>query len=103
MMIFSFFYLAFISFLQVNNVDIFVRVLTSGYWPTALASTKTSIPLQANQAFESFRQFYLNKHSGRQLTLQPNLGNADINAVFYGIKKDDSLSASAPPPRELYY
>lgn len=35
-------------------------------------------------------RFYLAKHSGRQLTLQPQLGNADLNAVFYGPKKDDS-------------
>lgn len=37
-----------------------------------------------------FFRFYLAKHSGRQLTLQPQLGNADLNAVFYGPKKDDS-------------
>lgn len=35
-------------------------------------------------------RFYLTKHTGRQLTLQPQLGSADLNAVFYGPKKDDS-------------
>lgn len=37
-----------------------------------------------------FPRFYLTKHTGRQLTLQPQLGSADLNAVFYGVKKDDS-------------
>lgn len=31
-----------------------------------------------------FNRFYLGKHSGRQLSLQPQLGNADLNAVFRG-------------------
>lgn len=45
-------------------------------------------------------RFYLGKHSGRQLTLQPQLGNADLNAVFYGPKRDDSESPrdAAPIP-----
>lgn len=40
--------------------------------------------------FLFFFRFYLAKHSGRQLTLQPQLGNADLNAVFYGPKKEES-------------
>ena len=40
-------------------------------------------------SYDHFR-FYLAKHSGRQLTLQPQLGGADLNAVFYGPKKEDS-------------
>ncbi|CAF1245449.1 unnamed protein product [Didymodactylos carnosus] len=34
-------------------------------------------------------RFYLNKHSGRQLTLQPSLGSADLTAIFFGKPKDD--------------
>ena len=58
--------------------------------------------------------FYLNKHSGRQLTLQANMGTADLNAVFYGAPKkknvdegDDgdaltsaTTSAAAEKPKE---
>lgn len=29
-------------------------------------------------------RFYLNKHSGRKITLQPQLGSADLHATFYG-------------------
>lgn len=33
--------------------------------------------------------FYLGKHSGRQLTLQPQLGSADLNAVFFGPRREE--------------
>jgi len=35
-------------------------------------------------------RFYLGKHIGRQLTLQPQLGSADLIAVFYGAKREDA-------------
>lgn len=34
-------------------------------------------------------RFYLGKHSGRQLTLNPQLGSADLNAVFYGPRREE--------------
>lgn len=34
-------------------------------------------------------RFYLGKHSGRQLTLQPQLGSADLNAVFFGPRREE--------------
>ena len=36
------------------------------------------------QAFDVFKNFYLAKHSGRILTLQPSAGTADLNALFFG-------------------
>ena len=36
-----------------------------------------------------FKNFYLAKHSGRILTLQPSAGTADLNALFFGGKKKD--------------
>ena len=63
-----------ISQTNLCGVDIYVRVLTTGYWPTQSANLKANIPLAPRSAFEAFRRFYLNKHSGRQLTLQPQLG-----------------------------
>ena len=42
----------------------------------------------ARNAYDSFRTFYLAKHNGRKLTLQPQLGWVDLNAEFYSpIKK----------------
>ncbi|CAH1183268.1 unnamed protein product [Phaedon cochleariae] len=75
---------------NLGGVDLFMRVLTTGFWPTQSATPKCHIPAVPLAAFECFRRFYLAKHSGRQLTLQPQLGNADLNAVFYGPRKDDS-------------
>lgn len=66
------------------GVDLCCRVLTTGFWPTQSVLPKCNLPSSANFAFETFKRFYLGKHSGRQLTLQPSLGSADLNAVFYG-------------------
>jgi cullin 3 len=66
-----------------------MRVLTTGFWPTQSATPKCHIPAIPLAAFECFSRFYLAKHSGRQLTLQPQLGNADLNAIFFGPKKED--------------
>ncbi|CAG0912766.1 unnamed protein product [Notodromas monacha] len=71
-----------------HGVDLTVRVLTTGFWPTQSSSPKCVIPSSARKAFDSFRSFYLGKHSGRQLTLQPQLGHADLNAVFYTLPAD---------------
>lgn len=82
------------------GVDLFVRVLTTGFWPFQSATWNCNIPNAPMTAFKIFRKFYLGKHSGRQLSLQPQHGSADLNAVFYGTKKDavdyDSTSGDAP-------
>ncbi|KAG1663118.1 Cullin-3 [Nymphon striatum] len=80
-----------------GGVDLFVRVLTTGFWPTQSSTPKCTIPRAPLHAFEIFRSFYLGKHSGRQLTLQPQLGSADLNAVFYGVKKEDSSDGLIEP------
>ncbi|KAJ0011656.1 hypothetical protein NQD34_012631 [Periophthalmus magnuspinnatus] len=75
---------------SLSGVDLIVRVLTTGYWPTQSATPKCNIPPAPRHAFEVFRRFYLAKHSGRQLTLQHHMGGADLNATFYGVvKKED--------------
>lgn len=74
---------------SLHGVDLSVRVLTTGFWPTQSATPKCSIPTSPRNAFEAFRRFYLAKHSGRQLTLQPQLGSSDLNAVFYGPRREE--------------
>ncbi|UYV65059.1 CUL3 [Cordylochernes scorpioides] len=76
--------------INLYGVDLNVRVLTTGFWPTQAATPKCNIPMAPRNAFEAFRRFYLGKHSGRQLTLQPQLGWADLNAVFYGPRREES-------------
>ncbi|XP_017022092.1 cullin-3-A isoform X1 [Drosophila kikkawai] len=76
--------------LSLGGVELTVRILTTGFWPTQTATPNCNIPAAPREAFEIFKSFYLNKHSGRQLTLQPQMGTAYINAVFYGRKAADS-------------
>eukprot|EP00106_Octopus_bimaculoides_P015369 XP_014782811.1 PREDICTED: cullin-3-like [Octopus bimaculoides] len=77
------------------GVDLFVRVLTTGFWPTQSAPPRCNIPQAPRSAFETFRRFYLAKHSGRQLTLQPQLGSADLHACFYGPRKEESSDGAS--------
>lgn len=41
-----------------------------------------TLPLEMSKTFGSFEKFYLSRHSGRRLTLQPALGNADVKVSF---------------------
>ncbi|PIK35982.1 putative cullin-3-B isoform X2 [Apostichopus japonicus] len=73
---------------KVYGVDLNVRVLTTGFWPTQASAKQCGIPAAARLAFEAYKRFYLSKHTGRQVSLQPQLGSADLNAVFFGAKKE---------------
>lgn len=75
--------------INLSGVDLNVRILTTGFWPTQSNLTKCNIPAAPRIAFEAFKNFYLAKHNGRQLILQSQLGFADLHAVFYGPKKDE--------------
>ncbi len=67
---------------SLGGIDLQVRVLTTGYWPGQNVPPQINLPRAPNQAFEVFKTFYLGKHSGRILTLQPATGSADLNAYF---------------------
>lgn len=69
-------------------MDLSVRVLTTGYWPTQSLTNRCNLPATVREVYQCFQRFYLNKHSGRQLTLQANLGSADLIALFFGRPKD---------------
>lgn len=86
---------------HLHGVDLSVRVLTTGFWPTQSTPFKTILPSAPRSAFEVFKKFYLAKHSGRQLNLQAQLGWADLNAVFYGIKKEEPELAQMPTTKYL--
>lgn len=79
---------------QMHGVDLTVRILTTGFWPTQSATPNCMIPVTPRAAFDVFKKFYLAKHSGRQLTLQPQMGTAYINAVFYGRPSASSSSGA---------
>lgn len=77
---------------NLNGVELFVRVLTTGFWPFQSSLSKCNMPSAPNMAFQAFRRFYLGKHSGRQLSLQPQHGSADLNATFFGVKRANTGS-----------
>ncbi|XP_058450811.1 cullin-3-B isoform X2 [Malaya genurostris] len=86
-----------------DGVELSVRILTTGFWPTQSATPNCNIPQAPRRAFETFKRFYLAKHSGRQLTLQPQLGTVYMNAEFYGVKAekentDGACSSTAVVP-----
>lgn len=64
-------------------------MLTTGFWPTQATNNPCILPAFVREAYECFHRFYLNKHSGRQLTLQASLGSADLTAVFYGKTREE--------------
>jgi len=72
---------------NLSGVDLSVRVLTTGFWPGQNAPPPINLSRVPAQTFDVFKNFYLAKHSGRILTLQPSTGTADLNAIFYPKKE----------------
>merc|ERR1719509_165710 len=73
---------------NLSGVDLSVRVLTTGFWPGQNAPPPINLSRVPAQTFDVFKNFYLAKHSGRILTLQPSAGTADLNALFHGKRKE---------------
>ncbi|KAI0001508.1 Cullin-domain-containing protein, partial [Russula compacta] len=77
------------------EVDINVTVMTSTFWPMSYAPVPCTFPSLLVKASKSFEQFYLSRHSGRKLTWQPSLGNADVRVTFKARKHDLNVSSFA--------
>ncbi|CAI0402055.1 unnamed protein product [Linum tenue] len=58
-----------------------VQVLTTGSWPTQPSAT-CNLPSEMSALCEKFRSYYLGTHTGRRLSWQTNMGNADMKASF---------------------
>jgi cullin 3 len=54
-----------------------------------------TFPPRLVKASKSFEQFYLSRHSGRKLTWQSSLGNADVRVRFKARKHDLNVSTFA--------
>ncbi|KAJ7475820.1 Cullin-domain-containing protein [Mycena latifolia] len=76
-------------------IDISVIVMTSTFWPMAHPTSSCTLPLDMIKASKSFEQFYLSRHSGRRLTWQPSLGNADVRVTFKTKKHDLNVATFA--------
>jgi len=82
---------------NLSGVDLSVRVLTTGFWPGQNAPPPINLSRVPAQTFDVFKNFYLAKHSGRILTLQPSTGTADLNAIFYPKKDRDAEEGGETP------
>ena len=90
-----------------KRADIEVSVLTSTMWPQetmgpSYGDNEISRPLcifpsQVERIKQGFEKYYLDKHSGRRLTWQANMGTADLRAYFpemKGTKKTREINVS---------
>ena len=64
-----------------------VHVLTTGFWPP-YPPIGVALPSQLTQYQDVFRDFYLEKHSGRRLLWQNSLGQCTLQAQFPKGKKE---------------
>ncbi|KAI0264505.1 Cullin-domain-containing protein [Gloeopeniophorella convolvens] len=76
-------------------IDMNVTVMTSTFWPMSYAPVPCNLPPLLVKASKLFEQFYLSRHSGRRLTWQPSLGNADVRVTFKARKHDLNVSSFA--------
>jgi cullin 3 len=77
-------------------IEISVQVLTSTFWPMSQLPSPVILPQSLLRSCNSFEHFYFSRHSGRRLSWQSNLGNADVRASFAkGRKYDLNVSTYA--------
>ncbi|KAF9444819.1 Cullin-domain-containing protein [Macrolepiota fuliginosa MF-IS2] len=77
------------------EVAISVIVMTSTYWPMSHSASPCHIPSILAKSCQSFERFYLERHSGRRLTWQYGLGNADVRTRFKNKVHDLTVSTFA--------
>ncbi|KAH9945167.1 Cullin-domain-containing protein, partial [Epithele typhae] len=77
------------------EIDLTVIVQTSTYWPTSINPPTCTFPAVLITAMKSFEQFYTGRHTGRRLTWQPSMGNADVRVTFNARKHDLNMSTFA--------
>ncbi|CAG8479330.1 4133_t:CDS:10 [Rhizophagus irregularis] len=63
------------------KIDLYVNVLTQGFWPTYSPAPLILPPVMA-ECQEIFKEFYLSKHGGRNLKWQNSLGHCLLAAEF---------------------
>ncbi|CAG8782449.1 12692_t:CDS:10, partial [Racocetra persica] len=75
------------------KIDLYVNVLTQGFWPSYPPSP-LNIPPNVVQCQQIFRDFYLSKHNGRSLKWQNSLGHCMLAAEFPKGNKELVVSLS---------
>ncbi|KAM9576259.1 cullin-4B-like [Trichechus inunguis] len=74
-----------------GNIELTVNILTTSFWP-AYMPKEVQLPLEMERLQETFKNFYLSKHSGRKLQWQSTLGHCVVRAEFKTGKKELQVS-----------
>ncbi|KFA67469.1 hypothetical protein S40285_00170 [Stachybotrys chlorohalonatus IBT 40285] len=73
-------------------VDLHVMVLSAAAWPT-YPDVRLNLPDEVAAQIERFEKYYVNKHTGRTLTLKHGLAHCSVKAVFPKGTKELLVSA----------
>ncbi|KAJ3295095.1 Cullin-4 [Borealophlyctis nickersoniae] len=76
---------------RLGSVELNANILTAGYWPT-YPPQEVILPFELANAQEVFKEFYMQKHSGRRLTWMNSLGSCVLKAEYPKAKKELSVS-----------
>ena len=77
-----------------GGCELSVSVLTTGFWPLPTVP-QCKLPREAQLAVDQFKRFYISQHSGRKLTWQTSLGQAELRCTFESGKKVRSSAATS--------
>lgn len=80
---------------QGPEIELSVTVMTSTFWPVLHTENACMFAPEMVKACKSYEAFYLSRHSGRRLTWQPSLGNADVRVRFKARTHDINVSTFA--------
>ncbi|KAK3061444.1 hypothetical protein LTS18_006264 [Coniosporium uncinatum] len=83
-----------------KRIDLAINVLTSMTWPLEImagsqegegneAKKQCIYPAEVDRIKMGFEKYYSEKHSGRKLSWQPNMGTADVRATFPKVPSKD--------------
>jgi len=70
-----------------HGIELYVNVLTTGYWPT-YPPLEANLPTELRDYQEIFKKYYLSKHSGRRLVWQNSLGLCVVKCKFKKSSKE---------------
>ncbi|CAJ0646551.1 12347_t:CDS:10 [Entrophospora sp. SA101] len=81
------------------KIDFSVNILTQGFWPT-YAPNPCNLPPYMTQCQEIFKDFYLSKHSGRNLKWQNSLGHS-VTLLLFNSYEDISQRVTYEEIKEI--
>ncbi|KDR76203.1 hypothetical protein GALMADRAFT_225884 [Galerina marginata CBS 339.88] len=88
-------YLEYLTKTTAPDIVLNVTIMTSNAWPMTHSASTCLLPSEMAKSCKSFEKFYLSKHSGRRLTWQLSLGNADVLVNFRAKSHELNVSTFA--------